>query len=103
MKFVSLGRKRAQRDGNRDKVSREMHECFSTATTPHQIHTYAELRQQIHDELRIQHPEWVQSDGKCPMCDAYEARLLQLLGQAPQDAHAASILDPRRLLAQGAS
>jgi len=26
---------------------------------PHQIHTYTELRQQIHDDLRIQHPEWV--------------------------------------------
>ncbi len=25
----------------------------------HQIHTYTELRQQIHDDLRIQHPEWV--------------------------------------------
>src|SRR5205814_6096361 len=27
---------------------------------PHQIHTYTELRQQIHDDLRIQHPEWIQ-------------------------------------------
>jgi hypothetical protein len=25
----------------------------------HQIHTYTELRQQIHDDLRVQHPEWV--------------------------------------------
>ena len=46
---------------------------------PHQIHTYTELRQQIHDDLRIQHPEWIQSNGESPMCDSYEARLLELL------------------------
>jgi len=30
----------------------------------HKIHTYAELRQQIHDDLRIQHPEWVEPSGE---------------------------------------
>ena len=45
----------------------------------HQIHTYTELRQQIHHDLRIQHPEWVQSNGESPMCDSYEARLMGLL------------------------
>ena len=48
-------------------------------TVPHQIHTYTELRQQIHDDLRIQHPEWVQPNGESPMCDSYEARLMELL------------------------
>src|SRR5437588_106378 len=33
---------------------------------PHQIHTYTELQQQIHDDLRIQHPDWVDSDGSPP-------------------------------------
>jgi hypothetical protein len=46
---------------------------------PHQIHTYTELRQQIHDDLRIQHPEWVQPDGESPMCDSCEARLREQL------------------------
>ena len=46
---------------------------------PHQIHTYTELQQQIHHDLRIQHPEWVQSDGSSPMCDSYESRLVELL------------------------
>ncbi len=46
---------------------------------PHQIHTYTELRQQIHDDLRIQHPEWVQLNGEAPMCDSYEARLMEQL------------------------
>ncbi len=45
----------------------------------HQIHTYTELQQQIHDDLRIQHPEWVQPNGESPMCDSYEARLTELL------------------------
>ena len=45
----------------------------------HQIDTYTELQQQIHDDLRIQHPEWVQPNGESPMCDSYEARLTELL------------------------
>jgi hypothetical protein len=45
----------------------------------HQIPTYTELRQQIHHDLRIQHPEWVQPNGESPMCDSYEARLMELL------------------------
>jgi hypothetical protein len=45
----------------------------------HQIHTYTEFRQQIHDDLRAQHPEWVQPNGQSPMCDSYEARLMELL------------------------
>ena len=44
-----------------------------------QAHTYAELRQQIHHDLRIQHPEWIQPNGQSPMCDSYEARLMELL------------------------
>ena len=44
-----------------------------------QIHTYTELQQQIHDDLRIQHPEWVQPNGESPMCDSYDARLMELL------------------------
>src|SRR5215217_2912565 len=44
-----------------------------------QIETYTELRQQIHDDLRIQHPEWVESDGGSPRCDSYDERLMELL------------------------
>ena len=42
----------------------------------HQIHTYTELQQQIHDDLRVQHPDWVNSDGSSPTCDSYESRLM---------------------------
>jgi hypothetical protein len=45
----------------------------------HPIHTYTELQQQIHDDLRIQHPEWIESGGESPTCDSYEARLTQML------------------------
>ena len=46
----------------------------------HEIHTCTELQQQIHGDLRIQHPDWVNSDGSSPMCDSYESRLAELLG-----------------------
>ena len=45
----------------------------------HQIHTYTELEQQIHEDLRIQHPEWIEPTGECPECDEHEARLVKLL------------------------
>jgi len=45
----------------------------------HQINTYTELQKQIHDDLRIQHPEWVEPNGECPTCDSYEARLMEVL------------------------
>ena len=45
----------------------------------HKVRTFAELLQQIRNDLRIQHPDWVQPNGKSPMCDSYEARLMKLL------------------------
>ena len=41
--------------------------------------TYTELREQIHHDLRIQHPEWIEPSGESPMCDFYESRLMELL------------------------
>ena len=40
-----------------------------------------DLRQQIHDDLRRQHPEWVLPNGESPICDAYEARLMDELSE----------------------
>ena len=80
MKFVSLRRERTHWQGKLEKASNATVESFpKLMALPHQIHTYTELRQQIHDDLRIQHPEWVQPNGESPMCDAYEARLTELL------------------------
>ena len=81
MKFVSLRRERTHRQGKLEKQSSATVESFTKPMAlPYQIHTYTELRQQFHDDLRIQHPEWVQPNGESPMCDAYEARLTELLG-----------------------
>ena len=99
MKFVSLKMKRAHRSAKLHKRSRE---SFAKSGTGYPIHTYAELRQQIHDDLRVQHPEWIQPDGKSPMCDSYEARLMRLLDSFTQRGSTESIVDPHRLLEQGA-
>jgi hypothetical protein len=45
----------------------------------HEIHNYTELKQQIHEDLRTQHPEWIEPTGECPECDEHEARLKELL------------------------
>jgi hypothetical protein len=53
------------------------------------INAVADLWQQIHRDLRIQHPEWVPLNGESAMCDAYEARLMDLLAlvsNSPSDA-----------------
>jgi hypothetical protein len=64
----------------------------------HQVHSYTELRQQIHEDLRIQHPEWVQPNGKSPMCDFYEARLMKLLADLPNvGAHSAQAMVVHKL------
>jgi hypothetical protein len=35
------------------------------------IQTYAELQRMIRKALREQHPEWIDANGKCRLCDAY--------------------------------
>jgi hypothetical protein len=104
MKFVSLKTQRTHRRGKLNKPSRAMPGSFAKQmAVSHQAHTYNELRQQIHDDLRVQHPEWVQPDGKSPMCDSYEARLVKLLDSLTRRESAQPIVDPHRLLEQGAN
>ena len=80
MKFVSLRRERTHRQGKLEQPSSARVEPFpKPMALPHQIHTYTELRQQVHNDLRIQHPEWVEPNGESPRCDSYEARLVELL------------------------
>jgi hypothetical protein len=64
----------------------------------HQIHTYTELQHQIHGDLRIQHPEWIQSNGESPMCDSYEARLTKMLDTLTRRGTNGSIIPPHRAL-----
>ena len=67
----------------------------------HQIHTYSELRRQIHDDLRIQHPEWVEPNGESPICDSYEARLIELLDMFERTGSDEAFADIHRALEQG--
>ena len=50
----------------------------------HRLYTYADLRKQMHDALRTQHPEWIQPNGESPVCDSYEARLIETLSVLAQ-------------------
>ena len=43
------------------------------------IQTYAELQRMIRKALREQHPEWIDANGQCTLCDSYEARFARLL------------------------
>ena len=62
----------------------------------HRIHTYAELQQQIHDDLRTQHPEWIESSGESPTCDSYQARLTEMLDTLTRRGSNESIVPPHR-------
>jgi hypothetical protein len=52
-----------------------------------EIHSYAELRQRIHHDLRVQHPEWIEPNGDSPRCEAYERRLAELIDWFQAHAH----------------
>jgi len=94
MKFVTLRTTRAHQRGELDKPPRTILESLSKPSgVSHQAHTYTELRQQIHVDLRSQHPEWIQPNGESPMCDAYEARLVELLDPLTRKADNESIAD----------
>jgi hypothetical protein len=44
-----------------------------------------QLQREIHEALRVQHPEWVEPGGNCPTCESYESRLAELLGLSSRD------------------
>ena len=44
-----------------------------------QITTYADLRKQVSDALRNQHPEWIDKNGESPLCELYDARFAKVL------------------------
>ena len=52
-----------------------------------EIRSYTQLQQQIHDALRVQHPDWVEPNGDCPTCESYESRLAELLGLSSLNEH----------------
>jgi len=54
---------------------------------PDGVEPYVQLQQQIHEALRKEHPEWVEPNGECPICEAYESRLAELLGVSSGSEH----------------
>ena len=63
----------------------------------------AELQQQIHDDLRIQHPEWIEPNGECPECDFYETRLMEELDTLTRSGSEESIAAIHRAVERGAN
>ena len=102
MKFVTLRGKRPHQCREIHESSRVTLESLSNiSVVPHPAHSYSELRQQIHDDLRIQHPEWIQPNGESPMCDAYEARLMELLAPLMRKPGSHATADHDRTLGHG--
>ena len=99
MKFISLGKERAHQQGKLDTPARAILEPTDPSAASRQIHTYTELRKQIHDDLRIQHPEWVQPNGESPMCDSYESRFVELLAPLTRRGSVESTAASHRALA----
>jgi len=67
-------------------MTNEEEDMNDRMTNDRQI-SLSELQQEIHDALRVQHPDWVEPDGDCPTCESYESRLAELLGlSSPKDA-----------------
>src|SRR5260370_41888482 len=65
------------------------------ALTARMLVDYTGRRQQIHDDLRIQHPEWVEPNGESSM------RLLDELDALAPSVSNASMVAPHRAFAQG--
>jgi hypothetical protein len=57
------------------------------STASNEVRAYAQLQHEIHDALRVQHPEWVEPNGDCPTCESYESRLAELLSISLQAEH----------------
>jgi len=53
----------------------------TSARSSGEIRSYVQLQHQIHDALREQHPEWIEPNGESPICDSYEARLIEPLAR----------------------
>lgn len=67
------------------------------------IDSFTALQLQIHNDLRTQHPEWIEPNGESPMCDFYEDRLAQLLEAYEQTGSDESAAEVHRALEEQAT
>ena len=65
--------------GAADSFDMQVELSQSTTTWLRQIRSYAELQEQLHHDLRAQHPEWIDANGNSPMVDWYDQRLAELI------------------------
>jgi len=61
--------------------------AMKTDASRREIEPYVQLQRQMHEALLKEHPEWVQANGECPTCEAYESCLAGLLGLSSQSDH----------------
>jgi len=59
----------------------------ASQTVPDDVQAYVQLQKQMHEALLREHPEWVEPNGDCPMCEAYDSRLAELLGLSSHTEH----------------
>ena len=59
----------------------------ASEAVPETVQPYVQLQQQIHEALRKEHPEWIEPNGDCPICKAYESRLAELLSLSSATEH----------------
>ena len=59
----------------------------ASEAVPEAVQPYVQLQQQIHEALRREHPEWIEPNGDCPICKAYESRLAELLALSSATEH----------------
>ena len=55
---------------------------ITSSVFPGEVQGYVQLKRQIHEALLKEHPEWIEPNGECPMCEIYESRFAELLGVA---------------------
>jgi hypothetical protein len=96
--YLERGRTHHLASGNGKSHARAMAACWlslmvlamktsASPTVSDVVQPYVQLQHQVHEALRREHPEWIQPNGDCPMCEAYESRLAELLGLSPQNEH----------------
>jgi hypothetical protein len=56
----------------------------TSPVVPGEVQGFVHLQRQIHEALIKEHPEWIEPNGECPMCEIYESRLAELLGLSSQ-------------------
>jgi hypothetical protein len=91
---IQLARHHARRQHLRAAFWKNLTWPFRPLTAPTLV-DYTGRRQQIHRDLRIQHPEWVERNGESSM------RLMELLDTLTRRGSNESIAAPQRALEQG--